>query len=316
MPGFTPWPRGRSRVAEAKAARVEIDADLAARLVAVQFPQWADLPVRPVAQSGWDNRTFHLGDQMTVRLPSATRYAAQVEKEHRWLPQLAPLLPFPIPVPLAMGAPALGYPWAWSVYAWIEGETAAAAPVADLAGLALALGRFLTALQAIDAREGPAAGAHNFHRGGPLTTYDAETRQAISALEGRIDAAAVTEMWDAALAAAWRGPPVWLHGDVTPGNLLMRDGRLSAVIDFGISGVGDPACDLAIAWTFFQGESREAFRATLPLDADAWARGRGWALWKALIVWAGLPGANPLGAEQSRRIIDDLIADHRRAASA
>jgi aminoglycoside phosphotransferase (APT) family kinase protein len=156
-------------VAEGKAARVEIDADLAARLVAAQFPQWADLPVWPVALGGWDNRTFHLGDQMTVRLPSATRYAAQVEKEHRWLPRLAPQLPLQIPVPLAMGAPALGYPWAWSVYQWVEGETAAA-PVADLSGLAVALGRFLVALQAIDARDGPAPGAHNFHRGGPLAT--------------------------------------------------------------------------------------------------------------------------------------------------
>jgi aminoglycoside phosphotransferase (APT) family kinase protein len=117
-------------------------------------------------------------------------------------------------------------------------------------------------------------------------------------------------VWDAALAATWHGVPVWLHGDVTPGNLLMTDGKLSAVIDFGLSGVGDPACDLAIAWTFFEGESREAFRATLPLGAGAWARGRGWTLWKALIVWAGLPGANPLDADKSRQIIDDLIADH------
>lgn len=296
--------------------RVTIDAELAGRLVAGQFPRWADLAVRPVAFGGWDNRTFHLGDRMTVRLPSAARYEAQVEKERLWLPKLAPHLPLPIPAPLAKGEPAEGYPWAWSVYRWIDGETAANATIADLPGFATALGDFLAALQRIDATGGPAAGAHNFFRGGPLATYDSETRQAIAALEGRIDAGAVTAVWDAALAAQWRGPPVWVHGDVTPGNLLVDGGRLSAVIDFGCSGVGDPACDLAIAWTFFADESREAFRAALPLDPSAWARGRGWTLWKALIVMAALPGANPLDAGKSRRIIEDLLADHRRAAGA
>jgi aminoglycoside phosphotransferase (APT) family kinase protein len=294
--------------------RVTIDAELARRLVAGQFPQWADLPVRPVAFGGWDNRTFHLGDRMTVRLPSATRYEAQVEKERLWLPKLAPHLPLPIPTPLAKGEPAEGYPWAWSIHRWIDGETAANATISDLPGFATALADFLAALQRIDATGGPAAGPHNFFRGGPLATYDAETRQAIAALEGRIDAGAVTAVWDAALAAQWRGPPVWVHGDVAPGNLLVDGGRLSAVIDFGCSGVGDPACDLAIAWTFFAGESREAFRAALPLDASTWARGRGWTLWKALIVMAALPGANPLGAETSLRIIEDLIMDHLRAA--
>jgi aminoglycoside phosphotransferase (APT) family kinase protein len=296
--------------------RVTIDAELARRLVAGQFPQWAELPVRPVAFGGWDNRTFHLGDRMTVRLPSATRYEAQVEKEHLWLPKLAPHLPLPVPAPLAKGEPAEGYPWTWSVYRWIDGETAAKATIADLPGFATAVGDFLAALQRIDATGRPAAGPHNFFRGGPLATYDAETRQAIAALEGRIDADAVTAVWDAALAAQWRGPPVWVHGDVTPGNLLVDGGRLSAVIDFGCSGVGDPACDLAIAWTFFADESRAAFRAALPLDPSTWARGRGWTLWKALIVMAARPGANPLDAGASRRIIEDLLADHRLAAGA
>ena len=293
---------------------MKIDASLVGRLVAAQFPQWAELPVRPVEFGGWDNRTFHLGAHMTVRLPSAAAYAAQVEKEHRWLPKLAPLLPLAIPVPLVMGAPGEGYPWPWSIYRWLDGETASRAPGLDLGRCATALAEFLLALQRINAAGGPLAGPHNFHRGGPLATYDGETRRAIAALGGRIDAGAVIAVWDAALTAPWRGPPVWLHGDVAAGNLLVDpDGRLTTVIDFGCSGVGDPACDLAIAWTFFEGESREAFRAALPLDAAAWARGRGWTLWKALIVWAGLPGANPLGVEASRRIVDDLLADHARA---
>ena len=169
-----------------------IDTDLVRRLVDAQFPQWRDLPVSPVASGGWDNRTFHLGDEMTVRLPSAAAYSLQVEKEQRWLPKLAPFLPLPIPTPLAMGEPGEGYPWRWSVYRWIEGETAKNARIADLGAFALSLADFLVALRGIDPADGPAPGRHNFHRGGPLTVYDGQVRQAITALEDRIDAQAAT----------------------------------------------------------------------------------------------------------------------------
>jgi aminoglycoside phosphotransferase (APT) family kinase protein len=293
---------------------VPIDAALVRRLIAAQFPQWADLPVEPVAFGGWDNRTFHLGDRMTVRLPSARRYSLQVEKEHRWLPRLAPLLPLPIPVPLALGRPGEGYPWDWSVYGWLAGEIATRASIADLAEFATTLAQFLVALQRIDAAKGPPPGPHNFFRGGPLTVYDGETRQAIAALGGRIDADAATAVWESALAATWRGEPVWVHGDVSAGNLLVQAGRLSAVIDFGSSGVGDPACDLAIAWTLFDEPSRAAYRAALPLDDATWARGRGWTQWKALITFAGMSGANPLAAGEARRTLDAVLADHHRAA--
>ena len=289
-----------------------IDAGLARRLVAAQFPEWADLPVEPVVPSGWDNRTFRLGSRMLIRLPSAAAYAAQVEKEQLWLPRLAPLLPAAIPAPVAVGAPGDGYPWSWSVYEWLKGDPAASAPITDRVRFAADLGAFLNALQAIDPEGGPPPGQHNFHRGGPLATYDGETRAAVAKLGDRIDAGAATAVWEAALAARWDGRPVWLHGDFAAGNLLVRDGVLSAVIDFGCCGVGDPSCDLAIAWTFLAGEARETFRARLPLDAGAWARGRGWTLWKALIVMAALPGANPRDADTSRRIIDDVIADHAR----
>ena len=293
--------------------KVYINVSLVRRLLAAQFPRWADLPIKPVEVGGWDNRTFHLGAQMTVRLPSAAPYALQVEKEHRWLPKLAPLLPLPIPVPLAKGAPADGYPWQWSVYRWLEGETTTAERIADLRQFATALADFLTALQRIDSAGGPPPGRHNFFRGGPLTVYDAETRQAIAALDSRIDTDAASAVWEAALAATWYGSPVWLHGDVAAGNLLVKGGRLSAVIDFGSSGVGDPSCDLAIAWTLFAGESRETFRAALPVDDATWARGRGWTLWKALITLAALPGTNALAASTSRLIIDDVLADHHYA---
>ncbi|SFP91456.1 Predicted kinase, aminoglycoside phosphotransferase (APT) family [Mesorhizobium sp. NFR06] len=290
-----------------------IDTDLVRRLVDAQFPKWRDLPVGPVAFSGWDNRTFHLGDAMTVRLPSAAPYSLQVEKEQRWLPKLAPLLPLPIPTPLAMGEPAEGYPWHWSVYRWIEGDTAKTGRIDDLDAFAVSLADFLVALRGIDPTGGPGPGQHNFHRGGPLTVYDSEARQAIAALEGRIDTQAAAAVWEAALAATWHGSPVWFHGDVASGNLLVKDGDLSAVIDFGTSGVGDPSCDLAITWTFFEGASREAFRARIAVDATAWARGRGWALWKALITVAG-HDANQAEAERQRHVIDEVLADHRRRA--
>jgi aminoglycoside phosphotransferase (APT) family kinase protein len=288
-----------------------IDIPLVRHLVATQFPEWAHLPIAPVKHGGWDNRTFHLGEQMTVRLPSAAAYAPQVEKEHHWLPRLAPHLPLPIPVPLAKGQPAEDYPWPWSIYRWRDGETATTARVADLPRFAMALAQFLVALQGIDASGGPPPGPHNFYRGGALSVYDDETRQALRVLDGTIDTGAARAVWEAALAATWRGAPVWVHGDVASGNLLVEDGRLSAVIDFGSSAVGDPACDLAIAWTFFAGESRATFRAALPLDDATWARGRGWTLWKALITLAALPDTNPHAAEESRRIIDDVVADHR-----
>ena len=288
-----------------------IDASLVRRLVTTQFPQWAHLPISPVELGGWDNRTFHLGDRMTVRLPSAAAYALQVEKEHHWLPRLAPHLPLPIPVPLAMGLPADGYPWHWSVYRWLDGEVASIECIADLRQFAIDLAEFLVALYRIDATGGPAPGPQNFYRGGSLTVYDDETRQAIAALEGAIDTKAATAVWEAALAATWRGSPVWVHGDVAAGNLLVLDGRLSAVIDFGTSGVGDPACDLAIAWTLLAGESRETFRAALPLDDGTWTRGRGWTLWKALITLAALPDANALAASASRRIADHVLAELR-----
>lgn len=289
-----------------------IDAALVQRLIAAQFPQWAGLDIAPLLPGGWDNRTFHLGQDMTVRLPSAASYALQVEKEQVFLPKLAPHLPLPIPVPLARGVSGEGYPWPWSVYRWLPGETAADERIGDLTIFAEDLARFLVALREVDASGGPLPGAHNFFRGGPPAHYDTETRRALAALEGRIDTEAAHKVWEAALSADWHGAPVWFHGDISWGNLLVEDGRLSAVIDFGTSGIGDPACDLAIAWTLFRGESREVFRAGMGLDAGTWARGRGWTLWKALIVYAGLPGTNSAEAEKSRKVIDEVLADYRR----
>lgn len=287
-----------------------IDDILVRHLVASQFPQWKDLPIRPVKVSGWDNRTFHLGEHMLVRMPSAQDYAAQVQKEHTWLPKLAPCLPLLIPLPLAMGEPANDYPWNWSIYRWIEGNSAAFAPIADIKDFAVKLAQFLIALQSIDPTNGPFAGFHSFYHGGKLITYDAEMRRAIAALNGKIDSAAVTAVWESALATTWPNSPVWVHGDISAGNLLVKDGRLAAVIDFGQLAIGDPACDLTIAWTSFQGESREAFHAMFSFDADTWARARGWTLWKALIVAAGFTQVNNnIEAAQCWRILDEVLVD-------
>ena len=292
-----------------EATRAVIDAGLVRRLVAARFPHWAGLPIRPIEPGGWDNRTFRLGEHLIVRLPSAADYAQQAEKTHRWLPRLAPALPFSIPVPVALGEPAEGYPFPWSVHLWIEGEVAAPERIADSRRLANDLGHFLAALQRIDTTGGPAPGVHNFHRGGSLATYDDQTRKAIATLRDRIDAAAATCVWDAALATSWRDAPVWVHGDVSLGNLLIRSGYLTAVIDFGNLAVGDPACDLAIAWNVFDVPSRAAFRTALPLDGDTWMRGRAWALWKALIVAAGIAETNAIELAQPLRIVDEVLAD-------
>lgn len=289
-----------------------LDVTLVRRLVASQFPQWKDLPVRPVALSGWDNRTFHLGEQLLVRLPSAAEYASQVEKEHLWLPFLAPRLPLQIPEPLAIGEPGEGYPWKWSIYRWLEGKSAASAPIKEMSLFARSLAQFLIALEKIDPTGGPLPGEHSFYRGGALTIYDAETRGAIAALKGKMDAKAVTEVWEAALATSWKQPPIWVHGDISAGNLLVRDGELRAVIDFGQLTVGDPACDLVIAWTFFNGESRNVFREVLSFDTGTWARARGWALWKALIIAAGLGNTNSVEGTQCWRIIEEVLADHKK----
>ncbi len=292
--------------------QIAIDETLVHRLVAVQFPQWKNLPIRAIIPGGWDNRTFRLGDKMLIRMPSTAEYAAQVEKEQHWLPKLAPALPFPIPIPLEMGKPTEDYHWKWSIYGWLEGETVATAREINLSTLATDLAQFLTALHRIDSKGGPEAGEHSFYRGGALTTYDVQTRQAITALKSKLDADAVTEVWETALATTWDKSPVWIHGDISAGNLLVENGALSAVIDFGQMAIGDPACDLAITWTLFKDESRKVFRTKLDLDTGTWARGRAWTLWKSLIVAAGFTNSNNTEAAQSWRIIDDVLEDHRQ----
>ncbi|MFD1539048.1 aminoglycoside phosphotransferase family protein [Nonomuraea guangzhouensis] len=295
---------------------VLIDEALVRRLLAAQFPRWAELPISPVPVSGLDNATYRLGEDLSVRLPRYPRWVGQVEREHRWLPRLAPHLPLPVSEPLAMGTPGEGYPFPWSVYRWLPGETATAEGLADPVGTAKELAEFIVALRKIDATGGPGPESSNAFRGVPMgderdsVAVEARVRPKIAALRGMIDTGAVTAVWEAALAApAWDGPPVWVHGDLAQGNLLVVDGRLSAVIDFGTLAVGDPACDLMPAWTFLPAGARGAFRAALDVDDATWARGRGWGLASSLPVpddpYFDVPGRR----EAALRRLDELIAD-------
>lgn len=290
---------------------VGTDVALVGRLVAAQFPQWVDLPIEPVRSAGTDNALYRLGDAMVVRLPRIHWAVGQVEKEQEWLPRLAPLLPLAIPVPLAKGMPAEGYPWKWSVYPWLEGENATSERITDPGRAASDLARFVLALQRIDPTGGPPPGEYNAFRGVPLATRDAETRAAIASLHGAIDAGAVTAAWEDALCAPeWQRPPVWIHGDLQSGNLLAVGGRLSAVIDFGCLGVGDPACDVMPAWTLFSAEARSVFRSALHVDDATWARGRGWALSFGLIALPYYEDTNPVLAGIARHAIAEVLADH------
>ncbi|WP_353200815.1 aminoglycoside phosphotransferase family protein [Sandarakinorhabdus sp.] len=291
------------------AGRVAPPPELVRAMIAGQFPQLAELNVQPVARPGWDNASFRLGDDLLVRLPTAEHYAAQVAIEQQWLPWLAPQLPLPIPQPVAFGQPTADFPWPWSIYRWLPGAPADGAAIADQNGLASDLAAFLTALHKLDAHGGPPPCRRNFHRGGPLAIYDQETRTAIAVLGAAIDGTAALACWQAALATPWTGPARWLHGDIAPDNLLVRGGRLAAVIDFGGCAVGDPACDLAIAWRWFDAPARRIFLDGCGLDAATIQRGAAWALWKALIVLAGLPGTNPAGRDQCQAIIASILAE-------
>jgi aminoglycoside phosphotransferase (APT) family kinase protein len=286
------------------ADEVDTDVGLVGRLLAGQFPQWAGLPIEAVPSAGTDNALYRLGDDMAVRLPRIRGAVADVDREHRWLPRLAPFLPVAITEPLRKGKPAEGYPWPWSVYRWLDGENPAVDRIADAGSLAAELARFVAALHRIDPTGGPPAG-----RGVPLEERDAPTRAAIDALGGMVDTAAATAAWDAALQTpTWPGAPVWVHGDLSPGNLLVADGRLSAVIDF--AGVGDPACDLIVAWNLLPAGTRNLFRAALRVNDATWERGRGWALSIALIQLPYYHRTNPVLAANARHVIGEVLADH------
>ncbi|MFF1323946.1 aminoglycoside phosphotransferase family protein [Streptomyces chartreusis] len=300
-----------SSVVKMHADELDIDEALVGRLVEEQFPGWGGLAVRRVRSAGTDNAMYRLGDDMVVRLPRLPGGARQVDTEHRWLPRLAPRLPLAVPVPLAKGAPGAGYALPWGVYRWLDGENAYDAPLTELRDAAERLGRFVAALQKVDAAGGPPS-----WRGGPVRGNDTHVRAAIRDLgaAGTLDAPAATAAWEDALRLPqWDDAPVWLHGDLLPGNLLTSAGRLTAVIDFGGLGVGDPAADTIAAWAVFDAAAREVFRTAADVDDATWARGRGWALCFGLMAehYYGDTcgnGTNPVLASVGRRAVAEVLA--------
>lgn len=286
---------------------IEITTQLVKKLIGAQFPKWSELEIRPVAHGGHDNRTFHLGDEMAVRLPSGPEYVAQVEKEAKWLPFLARHLSLPISSPVALGAPTDEYPFPWSINRYIAGETVNARNITDARRFAIALAAFLTELQSIATTGAPAAGEHNFFRGASPSVYSGQVEEALRAQKDIWPVEKFSALWARAVASTWEHPPVWLHGDVAPGNLLVKDGNLCGVIDFGIMGVGDPACDYAMAWTFFDERSRKYFLQGL--DSGTVDRARGWALWKALIT---VNASNALVAEQAKHTLHAIVEEYDR----
>ncbi|MFI6813482.1 aminoglycoside phosphotransferase family protein [Nonomuraea sp. NPDC050328] len=301
--------------------RPHVDAALAARLVEAQFPQWSGLPLTLVEPGGSDHMIFRLGDGLAVRLPRHSDAIEQAAKELEWLPRLAPHLPLAVPEPVAVGEPGFGYPWPWAVSRWLEGEVATVEGLGDSAEAAGELAGFLRALQAVEPAPFPQATAavepaaqgtedgDQHPDGGLLAVRDGATRATIAQVAGVFDAAAMTAVWDAALAApGWTGPPVWFHGDFHTGNLLTTGGALSAVIDFGGLGVGDPACDLMVAYTLMTPRARAAFREALEVDEATWLRGRGWALATGLNAYVAYAAVDARVAAQTTRQITQALA--------
>jgi aminoglycoside phosphotransferase (APT) family kinase protein len=292
------------------ADEVPIDASLVKQLLKTQFPRWADLPIQAVKSAGTDNALYRLGDTMVVRLPRIHWAIDQIQKENQWLPKLASKLPFEIPTPLVIGMPDETYPWNWGIYKWIEGESATRENIEDLSDLAKELAHFIISLQKIDVTNGPAALDYDL-RGALLSTRDVDTREAIISMKDMIDIDIAIKIWETSLhAPEWNNHPVWFHGDLLPGNILIKEGHLHAVIDFGGLGIGDPACDLLSAWGLFSGESRKVFRESLNVDDATWLRGRGHALSQAVIFIPYYLNTNPIGVTYMQHVLDEVFEDY------
>jgi aminoglycoside phosphotransferase (APT) family kinase protein len=253
---------------------IETNVELVRALLRSQHPRWAELPIERVPSAGTDNAMYRLGDALAMRLPRIDWAAESLLKERRWLPVLGERLPLPVPHVIASGQPACGYPYGWNVVRWLPGEVAEPDRVRDEARFALDLAAFVGALRTIDATDGP-----THRRGLPVRANDAPIRAAVAGLRGEADGDAILAMWEQVLAVDdYEGPPVWFHGDLSYLNLLLHDGSLSAVVDWGTCGVGDPAIDTVIVWSMRTAEARATYRAALDIDDATWQRGKGWAL--------------------------------------
>lgn len=285
------------------AAEVEIDADLVRRLLQEQRPELADLPIQPLAY-GWDNVSFRLGVDLVARLPRREASARLIHNEARWLPELAPRLPLPVPAPRFLGSPGYGYPWHWLIAPLIPGVPASVASDIDYETTSRQLAEFLSALH----RPAPADAPENPFRGGPLIGRDTVTRERLETFEGRLDVARLAAMWEASLRAPeYQGPPLWLHGDLHSENLLVLDGELSGIVDFGDITAGDPATDLAVVWSFLPSSAAPTFWRTYgERDAGLLLRARGWALSLGMAILAN-SADNPVMEAVGERAIQSVL---------
>jgi aminoglycoside phosphotransferase (APT) family kinase protein len=289
------------------AGEVDIDAELVRRLVAAQFPQLTDLPIRELQATGTVNAIFRLGDHLSARLPRVQGWAQDLDKERQWLPRLAPHLSLQIPEPVAHGHPESSYPFAWAIYRWIDGQPYADALVDDEREAARELARFVAELRRIAPVGAPPGGRR------PLRELDAVTRAAIRSAADTFDSDAATAAWERALQApAWNGTPVWIHTDLLRSNVLVRDGRLCAVIDFGGVGVGDPAADVIAAWSVLGPGGRGVFRDALDVDDGTWDRARGFALHQAALIIPYYRETNPGFVAPAERTLEEILADSNR----
>ncbi len=291
------------------AAEIHIDEALVRALLHEQHADLAALPLVAVGE-GWDNTVFRLGDVLAVRLPRRQSTVELIEHEQRWLPRLAAGLPLPIPAPVRSGRPGAGFPWPWSVVPWFPGHTALDSPPADLDAVATTLGGFLRALH----QPAPADAPHNPVRSIPLDARTARLHEHLDQLHDTVHRERVLAVWDRLVVTPrWPGPPIWIHGDLHPGNLLIDNGQLCSVIDFGDVASGDPATDFAVMWMMFPPGHREALftaagrsRSNLA-DEHVWQRARGWALAMGVAVLAHGGEDDPL-APLARRTIASALA--------
>ena len=284
---------------------------LVEKLIVDQFPEYAHLDIQSVKIQGHDNRTFRLGPDMLVRMPTAESYALKVPKEQQLLPHLKSYLTVPIPVPLKMGYSSDYYPFPFSIYKWLDGESANSMNIEDstLECIALDLANFLRELQSVDTSYGPAPGQHNFYRGDHVSVYDKGAQTQIEQLSGLIDSKKAMMLWEQAMLTKWQKPLVWIHGDFASGNILIQDNKLSGVIDFGGIGIGDPACDLVITWTFLKSKSREIFKQNVNMDKNTWLRARAWCLWKATYELCNVGDKDSPYALKQKQIIEEVLSE-------
>ncbi len=281
--------------------------------ISSQFPTWSTLEIKEVEAQGNDNITFRLGDQMLIRIPSADRYAEKVFKEQEWLEKISLQLDVTIPVPIALGLPTEHIPFHWSIYRWIDGKSLNLIDKKDLNLdlLAAQVASFLLKLHKVDTTNAPLPGKHNFWRGWNLSVYDHEVKGALKSLSGLIEINSLQDVWQSALASSWQRDPVWVHGDLSVGNIILKDGQVEGVIDFGGMAVGDPACDLVLTWMLFEGASRTIFKEALNLDRQTWQRARGWALWKSLITLQAMQDRSSLAARFQIGVIQNVLKEHK-----